>query len=187
MSKNIYLIVGPSGSGKTTLCNILEEEYGLKMLNSYTTRPPRYEGEVGHVFVTKEEFEQLQDKCAYTYFNGYEYCATIEQIDESDLYVIDPDGVEFLLDSYDRGKQIVPFILNVSAGNAIKRMKERGDNAEKIIERFLHDVEAFKDVIKIMEDRYLSFYRLNTDNDTPEVLAKHMAALINLEESKVSA
>ena len=41
MYKNLYLIVGASGSGKTTVANALEEKYGYKQLQSYTTRPMR--------------------------------------------------------------------------------------------------------------------------------------------------
>lgn len=52
--KNIYLIVGPSGSGKTMVANRLEEKYRLKQVLSYTERPPRFEGEGGHTFVTPE-------------------------------------------------------------------------------------------------------------------------------------
>lgn len=55
--KNIYLIVGPSGSGKTMVANRLEEKYRLKQVLSYTERPPRFEGEGGHTFVTPEEFD----------------------------------------------------------------------------------------------------------------------------------
>lgn len=50
--KNIYLIVGPSGSGKTMVANRLEEKYRLKQVLSYTERPPRFEGEGGHTFVS---------------------------------------------------------------------------------------------------------------------------------------
>lgn len=57
--KNIYLIVGPSGSGKTTIANELKATYGYKAVESYTTRPPRYEGERGHIFVSDEEFDAL--------------------------------------------------------------------------------------------------------------------------------
>ena len=43
----LFLIVGASGSGKTTIANTLEERYGYKQIQSYTTRPKRYETECG--------------------------------------------------------------------------------------------------------------------------------------------
>ena len=52
---NIFLIVGCSGSGKTTITEQLEQKYGLKSIQSYTTRPPRYDGETGHIFISNEE------------------------------------------------------------------------------------------------------------------------------------
>ena len=58
-NKFLILLIGESGSGKTTLANQLNKQYGLKILNSYTTRPKRYEDESGHVFITEEEAEQI--------------------------------------------------------------------------------------------------------------------------------
>ena len=63
----------------------MENSYGLIQLQSYTTRPPRYEGEKGHIFVSKREFDLLYPRVAYTNYNGYEYYATITQVNESDL------------------------------------------------------------------------------------------------------
>ena len=55
-TKGIYLIVGKSGSGKTTLVEALKK-YGYTSIESYTTRPKRFEGETGHTFITEEEFD----------------------------------------------------------------------------------------------------------------------------------
>ena len=54
MGNCIFLIVGCSGSGKTTITEQLEQKYGLKAIQSYTTRQPRYDGETGHIFVSDE-------------------------------------------------------------------------------------------------------------------------------------
>ena len=51
---NIFLIVGCSGSGKTTITEQLEMKYGLKSIQSYTTRLPRYDGETGHTIISNE-------------------------------------------------------------------------------------------------------------------------------------
>ena len=40
-------IVGKSGTGKSTLVNKLKFKYNLTSVESYTTRPPRYENEQG--------------------------------------------------------------------------------------------------------------------------------------------
>ena len=71
--KNLYLIVGASGSGKTTVANVLEEKYGYKQLQSYTTRPMRTENEISHTFVNDAFFDQLTDFIGYTSYGNYRY------------------------------------------------------------------------------------------------------------------
>ena len=73
MGNPLYLFVGRSASGKTTIANILEQKYGFKQVSSYTTRLPRYDGEVGHVFVTEEEYKALENMVAYTFYDNNHY------------------------------------------------------------------------------------------------------------------
>lgn len=138
----IFLIVGPSGSGKTTLAKRLSL-IGLHELQSYTTRPPRFPGETGHIFVSEFKAEH---PVAYTNFNGYDYWATAEQVDASDVYVIDPAGIEWFLSQY-HGKR-VPIIvyLDVPEDVCRARMKERGDSDEAVEGRIEHDRKAFEGV-----------------------------------------
>ena len=91
------LIMGRSGSGKTTLANYLSEKYGLKQLDSYTTRPMRVANETGHTFITPDEAKTFTDRATDTVINGYEYFSTKQQVNESDVYVIDPNGLVKLL------------------------------------------------------------------------------------------
>ena len=104
MNKPLFLFVGPSGSGKTAVAEYLESTQGYKSVQSYTTRSPRYENETGHIFVSNDEFDKLQDLVAYTEYNGNKYCATSEQVDEADIYVIDVPGVEVFLKKYKNTK-----------------------------------------------------------------------------------
>ena len=149
--KNIYCIVGPSGSGKTTIAEALEREYGWKTIESYTTRPPRYEGETGHVFVSEEEFKALGELCAYTRFDGYEYGVTSDIIDRSDLYVIDPAGLELFQEKYCGAKGIQVIGLYVPVDVLARRMRLRGDSEEKISERLAHDAKAFRGLGQISD------------------------------------
>lgn len=107
MAKNIYspnksvrdlkiLIVGRTASGKDSLAEILEEGHGMTQVLSYTTRPKRYDDEKTHVFITSEEAANINDKVAYTRIGEYEYFATKQQVEESDIYIIDPPGMEEL-------------------------------------------------------------------------------------------
>lgn len=141
--KNIYLIVGPSGSGKTSIANELQTTYGYKAVESYTTRPPRYDGERGHIFVSDKEFDALGPMCAYTEYNGYRYGVTSDIIDSHDIYVIDPYGVKYLKQRYRGKKKIITIRLKCSHRTLVTRMLERGDSIEKIEERLATDVVSF--------------------------------------------
>ena len=147
MKDIIILLVGESGSGKTTVANLLEEKYGLKSLSSYTTRPKRTPNETGHIFVTDEEFDQLKDICAYTEFNGYRYCATSEQVDNSDVYVIDVAGIDYFKEHYKGGK--VPLVVYITVDTEVRRdrMLYRGDPPERAEERIQNDLKEFFNVL----------------------------------------
>ena len=129
MNDTIFLIIAPSGAGKTTITERLEALYGLKSIQSYTTRPPRYEGETGHTFVSDEEFDNLTDIVAYTEFCGNRYCATSEQVDTHDLYVIDPKGVEFFKNAYHGDKQVRTIYIKSGMSVRYERMKSRYENS----------------------------------------------------------
>ena len=59
--KPLFLFVGPSASGKTSISEIIEQTFEYKSIASYTTRPPRYEGESGHTFVDEATFDTIVD------------------------------------------------------------------------------------------------------------------------------
>lgn len=141
MNKPLLLFVGKSSSGKTTIANILEKEHGYRQVQSYTTRAPRYKGEVGHTFVTDEEFDNLGELAAYTFYNGHKYGTTYKQIDECDIYVIDPYGVKTLLQNYKTDREIIILYFDATVYTRINRMIERGDSDNKIISRLLEDEE----------------------------------------------
>ena len=142
-NKPLFLFIGKSASGKTTIANLLEEREGLKQVQSYTTRPKRFEEETGHRFIDDQESYELKDIVASTSYNGYWYCATLEQVNESDIYVIDVDGAEELLhnhDMIDRDIHIIYF--DTSVYSRINRMINRSSTDTQIVSRLLCD-ESF--------------------------------------------
>lgn len=148
MGNVIILLVGRSASGKSTVCKYLEEKEGWKVVKSYTTRPMRPKDKndrFTHAFVGKDEFDALENKCAYTYFDGCEYCATSKQVDESDIYVIDPKGVKYFREHYVGRKRAIVVCLDAKREEIIKRMKTRGDSKEAIEQRLMNDAKEFDD------------------------------------------
>ena len=164
--KYIVLIVGESGSGKSTICDELTKRYGLKQVESYTTRPRRSEDEDGHTFISDEEFKELEGICAYTYFDRHHYCATREQIDNSDLYIIDPYGVRYFMEKYNGRK--IPMVVYIYADKRTrrKRMAKRGDKEYKIRQRIINDESAFANV-----DEYTMYRYSNVEEGDVEKIA----------------
>lgn len=180
MTKPLFLFVGKSSSGKTTIADILESQYGLVQTRSYTTRPPRYENEIGHTFVSNKEFDQLENIVAYTEYNGFRYCATAEQIDNVSIYVVDIPGVSTLLDKYQTERPIVIFYFDTSVCTRIERMMERHDSDMAIVsrlytdERFDWENELNKLVwhYKNNLSKNITMYTINANEEVKYVLGK---------------
>lgn len=158
MLRPLILLVGKSGSGKTTIADYLEKSYGLKMLESYTTRAPRYPYERGHTFVTKEDFNNMPNKVAHTLFDGNDYWATQEQCDAAGVYVIDPDGIKSLRRNYNSPRPYKIVYLKISPIVRFWRMVKRGDGFIQAIKRIFHDSKKFgnfekeKDIFIVKRD-----------------------------------
>ena len=114
-NKYIFCIVGASGSGKSSIADILEHKFNLKPLKSLTTRPKRHENESHHIFVGDDVFDAFKPYfVAYTVFNNYQYGASENQVNTSDIYVIDWFGVETLKKNYKGIKKIITIFIDVT-------------------------------------------------------------------------
>lgn len=168
MNKPLYLFVGKSASGKTTIANLFEQEYGCKQVQSYTTRKPRYEDEIGHIFITDDEFNNLGELAAYTVYNGSKYGTTVQQVDECNIYVIDVTGVETLLKNYKTDRTIYIMYFDAGVHTRINRMLERGDHDSAIISRLLQDektdwLQQLRNIVAQHNKQNLWVYPVNAE------------------------
>lgn len=159
MLKTLYLIVGESGSGKDTVVDLICKHYGCTRLKSYTSRKPRTPDEDTHVFVSRMFILLLKNKVGFTDFNGNLYCATQKQVDSSDFYIIDIDGIKYFQEHYN-GKR--PYkIIYVKTDSKIRyerliiRERLSGGTKEKYIgratKRLINDIQAFKGVESMVD------------------------------------
>lgn len=94
----------------------------------------------------------LKEKYNIT-FDEYNNCATAEQVENNDLYVIDPNGVDYFIKSY-KGKKTPKIIfidsdLTTRYDRMVKRAEEKGDTflnaVDKALSRIKTDVVEFYD------------------------------------------
>lgn len=151
MGDTIFLIMGKSGAGKDAVVNSLCYKYGLQRLNSYTTRPSRGPGDM-HEFVPSYEgwLESHPDDAVvgYTYFHNHHYWASQSQADAADLYIIDPDGVEWFRNHYNGNKSVFAVYIDVPWYKRFARMRRRGDGLLAAVRRLAHDHRKFATALK---------------------------------------
>lgn len=141
MNNPLFLFCGPSGSGKTTVAEELENKYGYKTVQSYTTRPRRYDEETGHIFILDTEFDKLENIIAYTKYDDHKYCTTKDQLDLATSYVVDIPGIETLLQNYNPERPIIIFYFDATVKIRIARMIDRHDSDMEIVGRLFNDEE----------------------------------------------
>jgi guanylate kinase len=143
----VYIISAPSGSGKSTLVGRLLKQVGdLDFSISYTTRPSRGSEEHGkqYYFVSRDVFEQMirADEFlehANVFGNYYgtarRFLREAEQRGHDLLLDIDVQGAKQI-------KQKLPdaisiFVLPPDRNTLERRLRERGEDAEDVIQRRL--------------------------------------------------
>ncbi len=145
MNHKLFCVMGESASGKTTLVEKLCCEMGMSQVVSYTTRQPRT-GEVGtHIFVDDSVYHDMKESgniAAYTEINGYRYWATIEQLFENDIYIIDPIGLQTLED-LNLDIDLCSIYINIPFEIRLNRALVRGDDIEVFASRTASETEQF--------------------------------------------
>lgn len=148
----LLCVIGKTASGKDFLANKLCERARLKQLISYTTRERRVNEGNTHIFITDEQYQQLQDEgqiAAFTQIGQYKYCCTIDQLYESDIYVIDYYGLQHLRELNLPGLRLVTVFINVPDDiRELRALDQRKDDKAKFRTRSFAEREQFREMLK---------------------------------------
>lgn len=166
MIRPLYIICGKSGSGKdlivTTLCKVLQR----KQVMSYTTRAKRTRNENTHYFITPEEFQGFKDRgelAAYTEYNGNYYGATFAEVDASDFYILDPEGIYYFLQQYKTERPIYTIYIDADYKVREQRMELNRPNSKIENEARLTQDDAIFHPIFV--NQYTDVTITNNDSD----------------------
>lgn len=164
--KPLFVLIGKSGSGKDTVVDLLAD-IGWKRVSSYTTRPMRAGEQNGreHTFLSNSEYDQIkpEDIVAQTLFAGNRYCATKQQLDGADIYIVDKKGLEDVRKNY--SGPMLAIYLDSSDKTRRERMARRGDVPEQIENRLKNDRKVFQGVEEMCD------IIINVDSLSPKALA----------------
>jgi guanylate kinase len=143
----VYIISAPSGSGKSTLVNEIEKLVpGLDFSVSYTTRAPRGSERNGkeYFFISRPEFEEMLkhdeflehaevfDNC---YGTARKFLREAEGHNHDLLLDIDVQGAEQIKKKIPEAVSV--FILPPDRKTLEQRLRKRGQDSEKVIQRRL--------------------------------------------------
>lgn len=164
----LVVLMGESGCGKSTVARLLSNSCGWSVVKSYTDRPRRGPDDNDHIFVDAAYYDLIRDegKVAETEFDGHRYCATAEQIENAQIYIIDPAGYRELKRRYSGHKRIIPVYIETYNQTRFRRMLKRGDSVASARQRIHNDVDAFIDV-----DSIPGLIKISGDADLPDVVS----------------
>lgn len=143
----VYIISAPSGSGKSTLVNEIEKLVpGLDFSVSYTTRPPRGSERNGkeYFFISRPEFADMIKRDEFLehaeVFDNYygtarKFLREAEQHNHDLLLDIDVQGADQIKKKLPEAVSV--FILPPDRKTLEQRLRKRGQDSEKVIQRRL--------------------------------------------------
>jgi guanylate kinase len=143
----VYIISAPSGSGKSTLVNEIEKLVpGLDFSISYTTRAPRGSERNGkeYFFISRPEFDEMMKRDEFLehaevfdncYGTARKFLREAEQHSHDLLLDIDVQGAEQIKKKIPEAVSV--FILPPDRKTLEQRLRKRGQDSEKVIQRRL--------------------------------------------------
>ncbi len=144
---HLFMVIAPSGAGKSTLVNaLLEQDAGISLSVSYTTRAPRpgeVDGQAYH-FVTQEDFfvrrasgEFIESAEVHGHYYGTSRLWIEKQVEAGHdvLLEIDWQGARQIRRQF--AHAVSTFVLPPSLEALEERLKKRGQDAPNVIVRRL--------------------------------------------------
>lgn len=185
----IFCIMGKSSSGKDTIFRLISEEnnYGLKEVIGYTTRPKRKNETNGieYHFINEEKLNEwkkaekvIECRCYETIYGKW-YYSTIDdgQIDilSGENYITISTLESFMSMKYYYGsKNVLPIYIDIDNGlrlqRALDREKEQlNPKYEELCRRFLADSKDFSEENLKKAEISKSFENYNLDKVLNEI------------------
>ena len=153
------------------------------MNNIYFIIAPSGSGKTSICNMLKEKYNITFDK--------YDISITAEQVENNDLYIIDPKGVDFFMKAYKGSK--TPKIIFISSNlttryeRMIGRAETKGKSHQEAIEssltRIVNDAEEFYDYIQ--GQAWIDYVCKNNSNDKLEDVVDKIFDYISSCESEV--
>jgi guanylate kinase len=182
----VFIISAPSGSGKSTLVDrLLRDVPGLTFSISYTTRAPRGQEKDGesYRFITRSEFEACVDRGEFlehadvfgNYYGTHRSVLDLARKQGRDLVLdIDVQGAGQLKRKIPDAVSI--FILAPSREILEKRLRDRSEDSDAVIERRLRDAAR--------EIRNYDQYDYVLINSELQSSAESLAAIVRAERMR---
>jgi len=152
MKGKLFVITAPSGAGKTSLIKaLLEDEPGLRLSTSYTTRAPRPGEQNGREYhfvdeptflamASRGEFLESAEVHGHRYGTSRKVIAETLERGEDLVLEIDWQGARQVRSLYPECVGI--FILPPSMEELERRLRGRGQDAEAVIQRRVANAQA---------------------------------------------
>ena len=179
--KTIFCIVGESGSGKDTLVEYTLKEFKLQLkpVVSYTDREKRESERYGieHHFVSPDTMTELLENreiAAYTKIGDVRYCTLLSDLEEADIYIINPNGLNELKNKYCDRFNFVTVYIDCPYTERRNRSENRSDFNSSFEKRALVESEQFS------EFRESHGYDHVIDNGTISTVYKSAMALFDI-------
>lgn len=142
----MIVLLGGSASGKTSVTKYLSENYGLRKIVSYTTRPIRDGEEDGcdYHFVSEEYFSKLVDKNFFletATYNNWKYGTAWGDVTDKSIIAVTPHGLRNLKKV--SGLHLISFYIDVPRRDMLIKALQRGDSIDEAYRRSVSDIGMY--------------------------------------------